>query len=69
MFLLYGVAWFALGQTAWGRHVYAVGDNPEAARLTGISVNRVLLSVYLSAGLMVGIAAALYVVFRRKDWI
>src|SRR3989475_1969031 len=37
MLLLYGVAWFALGQTAWGRHVYAVGDNREAARLTGIN--------------------------------
>ena len=40
MLLLYGVVWYALTQTAWGRHVYAVGDNPEAARLTGIKTNR-----------------------------
>ena len=38
----------ALTQTARGRHVYAVGDNPEAARLSGIKTRRVLLSVYLS---------------------
>ena len=37
MLVLYAIAWFALSQTAWGRHVYAVGDNPEAARLTGIN--------------------------------
>ena len=49
MFVLYGIAWYALTQTAWGRHVYAVGDNLEAARLMGIKVNRVLLSVYVLA--------------------
>jgi fructose transport system permease protein len=61
MLLLFGGAWYALRQTAWGRHVYAVGDNPEAARLTGINVNRLLLSVYTLAGLMYGIAAMLLV--------
>jgi fructose transport system permease protein len=59
MLILYGIAWYVLGQTAWGRHVYAVGDNPEAARLTGINVGRVLLSVYVFAGLTYGIAAML----------
>jgi fructose transport system permease protein len=59
MFVLFGIAWFALTQTAWGRHVYAVGDNLEAARLMGIKVNRVLLSVYVLAGLTYGIAAML----------
>ena len=61
MFILYGIAWYALTQTAWGRHVYAVGDNLEAARLMGIKVNRVLLSVYVLAGLTYGIAAMLLV--------
>jgi fructose transport system permease protein len=41
--------------------VYAVGDSPEAARLTGINVNRVLFSVYALAGLTYGIAALLLV--------
>jgi fructose transport system permease protein len=61
MFVLFGVAWYALTQTAWGRHVYAVGDNLEAARLMGIKVNRVLLGVYVLAGLTYGIAAMLLV--------
>jgi len=61
MLLLYAVAWYGLNQTAWGRHVYAVGDNREAARLTGINTNRVLLSVYTLAGLTYGIAAWLLV--------
>jgi fructose transport system permease protein len=54
---LYLVVGFALSQTAWGRHVYAVGDDPDAARLVGISVPRVLLSVYVVAGVVYGIAA------------
>jgi fructose transport system permease protein len=61
MLLLYALAWYALNQTVWGRHVYAVGDNLEAARLTGIRTNRVLLSVYAAAGLTYGIAAMLLV--------
>jgi fructose transport system permease protein len=61
MFVLFGAAWFMLTQTTWGRHVYAVGDNPEAARLTGINTNRLLLSVYALAGLLYGIAAMLLV--------
>jgi len=48
---------FALSQTAWGRHVYAVGDDIEAARLVGIRVDRVLLSVYTVAGLIYGLTA------------
>lgn len=61
MFVLFGVAWYALTQTTWGRHVFAVGDNVEAARLMGIKTRRVLLSVYLVAGLTYGIAAMLLV--------
>ena len=61
MFVLFGIAWYALTQTAWGRHVYAAGDNLEAARLMGIKVSRVLLSVYVLAGLTYGIAAMLLV--------
>lgn len=59
MLVLYAVAWYGLTQTAWGRHVYAVGDNREAARLTGINTDRVLFGVYTIAGLTYGIAAML----------
>src|SRR5439155_7354218 len=61
MFVLYGLTWYGLNQTAWGRHVYAVGDNREAARLTGININRVLISVYALAGLTYGLAGWLLV--------
>ncbi|OZM73774.1 ABC transporter permease [Amycolatopsis antarctica] len=55
--VMYLVVWYALTRTAWGRHVYAVGNAPESARLSGIKVNRTILSVYAVAGLIVGIAA------------
>jgi fructose transport system permease protein len=55
--VVYAVVGYALSQTAWGKHVYAVGDDPEAARLAGIRSDRVLLSVYAVAGLIYGIAA------------
>ncbi|MCB2175384.1 MAG: ABC transporter permease [Actinomycetales bacterium] len=57
MFALYVVVGYALTRTAWGRHVYAVGDDKEAARLAGIKVNRVLLSVYLAAGAIAAVCA------------
>jgi fructose transport system permease protein len=57
MFVLYLITWYVLRQTAVGRHVYAVGDNPEAARLSGINSARLLLGVYTVAGLFYGIAA------------
>lgn len=61
MIALYGLAWFVLRETAPGRHLYAVGNAPEAARLTGIRVDRVLVYVYALAGLFYGIAALLSV--------
>jgi fructose transport system permease protein len=48
---------YVLRQTGWGRHVYAIGDDREAARLSGIRVDRMLLSVYAVAGLVYGLAA------------
>jgi fructose transport system permease protein len=61
MLLLYLLAWFLLRETAAGRHVYAVGDNPEATRLTGIATPRVLLGVYVVAGALYGVASLLSV--------
>jgi len=58
---LYALAWFVLRETASGRHVYAVGNNPEAARLTGIATPRVILGVYVVAGVLYGVAALLSV--------
>ena len=59
MLSLYLLTWFFLRDTAPGRHIYAVGNNPESARLTGIATNKVLVGVYMMAGLFYGIAALL----------
>ena len=61
MLALYLVTWIALRETAVGRHVYALGNNAEAARLMGIRVKPLLIAVYASAGLFYGIAALLSV--------
>jgi fructose transport system permease protein len=50
MILLAIVLAYALRATAWGRHVYAVGDDPEAAELSGVNVKATLISVYMLAG-------------------
>lgn len=51
------VAWVVLNRTAFGRHVVAVGGNAEAARASGIRVERVTFAVYVISGLCVGIGA------------
>lgn len=61
MFLLYLVTAYFLKQTAAGRHIYAIGNNPEAVRLSGINSNALLIAVYAVAGLLYGIAALLLV--------
>ena len=48
-----------LGRTQWGRWIYAVGGNPDAAERAGIPTGRVLLSAYVLCGLLAGIAAIL----------
>lgn len=59
--VLFAVFWFILGQTAFGRHLLAFGNDPEAARLTGIRTDRLQVVVYGLAGLLYGIAALVYV--------
>ncbi len=57
MLVAYGVMMYVLRFTAWGRHIYATGDDPEAARLSGIRVDRLLVSVYAVAGLFYALGA------------
>ncbi|MCG5218024.1 ABC transporter permease [Streptosporangium sp. KLBMP 9127] len=59
--LLFLIFAYLLSQTAWGRHVYALGNSPEVARLTGIRTGRLTVGVYTVAGLVYGIAALLLV--------
>ena len=51
---------FALNRTVWGRRVYAVGSNKEAARSSGIPVKATLWSVYILAGLLVGLGGWMF---------
>jgi ribose transport system permease protein len=53
------IGWVVLNRTVYGRHVIAVGGNREAARISGIRVDRIIFSVYAISGLCTGIAAVL----------
>ena len=57
LIVLAAIIWYVLNHTAWGRHVHAIGDDPDAAMLSGIRTNRTLVSVYSVAGLICGFAA------------
>jgi len=56
MVLIFAVLAYVLRHTAWGRHIYAVGDDPEAAQLSGVNVRATLISVYAITGLICAIA-------------
>jgi ribose transport system permease protein len=60
MIVVYAVLWFVLERTRFGRHVYAVGGNMEGARLAGINVRRVLMSVYMIGGAAAGVAGVIF---------
>lgn len=56
MLLLVLCLWYILNHTAWGRHVYAVGDDPEAADLSGVPVTKMLVQVYVISGIVCALA-------------
>jgi ribose/xylose/arabinose/galactoside ABC-type transport system permease subunit len=51
--------WFFLARTNTGRHIYAIGGNPHAARVAGVNVDRVLTLVYVICGFFAGLAGLL----------
>ncbi|MCO6050507.1 ribose ABC transporter permease [Mesorhizobium sp. RP14(2022)] len=53
------LSWVLLRRTVLGVHIYAIGGNPDAARLTGIRVGRVLVFVYAVSGLLAGLGGAM----------
>ena len=61
MLAMYLGTWFVLRETAFGRHVYALGNNPEATRLMGIPTRALLVVVYTLASVIYGLAALLLV--------
>ena len=56
--LIFG--YMILRNTVFGRHVYAIGSNKEATRLSGISVTRTLVAVYTISGVLAGVAGIIY---------
>lgn len=59
MLAVYAVAHVMMSRAAIGRRIYAVGGNPEAARLSGVNNARTLLFVYTVSGLMAGIGGVI----------
>nr|WP_277750082.1 ribose ABC transporter permease [Falsirhodobacter deserti] len=57
MVIIYALAWVLLQRTAFGRHVYAIGGNELAAKLSGVKTQRVKLAVYAISGLTAALAA------------
>jgi ribose transport system permease protein len=57
--ILFALGWLVLNHTRFGRHVYAVGDNDEAARLMGLNTGRVTIGVYALSGALAGLAGVL----------
>ena len=58
--LVYPIVAFILSRTVFGRSIYAVGGNEQAARLSGLAVDRVKIAVYAASGLLAGLAGVLW---------
>ncbi len=59
MVVLYAIAHVMMSRTTLGRYIYAVGGNPEAARLAGIRVNAILLFAYTVCAMLAGLGGVL----------
>ena len=66
IFGIYGLCWVCLHQLPYGRHLYAIGSSENAARLSGIAVDRTKIMTYAFLGLLAGFAALLYVARLRN---
>jgi ribose transport system permease protein len=59
MFILYAIATVVMSRMKLGRHIYAVGGNCEAARLSGVPVARVIMITYVTSGLLAGLGGVI----------
>lgn len=66
--LAFIVGHILLSHTVFGQKVYAVGSNPEAARVSGINVNRILVSVFLICGVFTGLGSVLLTARLNSFW-
>ena len=66
MLLLAAVMWFVLHRSVFGRHLYAVGKNEEAARFSGIRTTRVIVAAYVICAVLTSIAAIFFAMYTRS---
>jgi ribose transport system permease protein len=59
LLIAYTIGWLVLNYTRFGRHVFALGDNDEAARLMGLNIDRVTILVYTISGMLAGLAGVI----------
>jgi ribose transport system permease protein len=59
LLIAYAIGWLVLNYTRFGRHVFALGDNDEAARLMGLNIDRVTILVYTISGMLAGLAGVI----------
>jgi len=60
------ISWFVLHRTVFGRHLFAVGKNPEAARFAGIATDRVIVIAYIICALLTALSAVFFAMYTRS---
>lgn len=66
MLLIAAIMWVVLHRTAFGRYLYAVGRNEEAARFSGIRTSRVIIAAYVTCGLLTALASIFIAMYTRS---
>jgi putative multiple sugar transport system permease protein len=66
LLIVVSIYYFIMSETVLGRHIYAVGGNPQAAEVSGISVKRITYVVFGSMGLLCGVSGILYASWLRS---
>lgn len=66
MLVVAAVMWVVLHRSVFGRHLYAVGKNEEAARYAGIPTGRVIVAAYVICALLTAVAAVFFAMYTRS---
>ena len=66
LLIVVSIYYFIMSETVLGRHIYAVGGNPQAAELSGISVKRITYVIFGSMGLLCGLSGIMYASWLRS---
>jgi ribose transport system permease protein len=66
MTVVAAIMWVVLHRSVFGRHLYAVGKNEEAARYSGIDTKRVIVAAYVICGLLTAISAIFFAMYTRS---